>query len=226
MVKLTDLRPAKGATKRSQRLGRGVSAGQGKSAGKGSKGQHSRRNGTKAPYFEGGQLPLIRRIPFKRGFTNIFKIRYQEVNLETLAETFKTGQTITVAMLFAERLIRDVEKPVAVLGNGDVRGAMTIEAHRFSGTARQKIEAHGGQAVQLQMMFKGARATVKLLRKEQIEKIKAAPVVPPPEKAPRPTKRKRAHTAAIARRDARSLSNARRIQARQDAASQPPADQK
>ena len=226
MVKLTDLRPAKGATKRNQRLGRGVSAGQGKSAGKGSKGQHSRRNGTKAPYFEGGQLPLIRRIPFKRGFTNIFKIRYQEVNLETLAETFKTGQTITIQMLFDKRLIRDVEKPVAILGNGDVRGVLTIEAHRFSGTAREKIEAKGGKAVQLKMLFSGARATVKLLRKEQIEAIRTAPDVPPPEKAPRPNKRKRAHTAAIARRDARSLNNAKRVQARVDAASQPPAEQK
>jgi len=226
VVKLTDLRPAKGATKRNQRLGRGVSAGQGKSAGKGSKGQHSRRNGTKAPYFEGGQLPLIRRIPFKRGFTNIFKIRYQEVNLETLAETFKTGQVITIDMLFEKRLIRDPEKPVAILGNGELRGAMTIEAHRFSGTARAKIEAQGGEAVQLKMLFIGARATVKLLRKDQIEKIKAAPVVPPPEKAPRPTKRKRAHTASIARRDLRSLNNAKRVQARADAASQPPADQK
>ena len=172
MAKLSELRPAKGATKRHRRLGRGVSAGQGKSAGRGSKGQHSRTGGTKAPYFEGGQLPLVRRLPFKRGFNNVFKIRYQEVKLEDLAETFKTGLTITPALLVEKGLIKDADKPIVVLGNGDVRGAMTVQAHRFTKSARAKLEAQGGQAVELKMLFTGARATVKLLRKEQIAKIK------------------------------------------------------
>ena len=172
MAKLSELHPAKGATKRHRRLGRGVSAGQGKSAGRGSKGQHSRQGGTKAPYFEGGQLPLVRRLPFKRGFNNVFKIRYQEVKLEDLAETFKTGLTITPELLAEKRLIKDADKPIAVLGNGDVRGAMIVQAHRFTKSARAKLEAQGGQAVELKLLFTGARATVKLLRKEQIAKIK------------------------------------------------------
>ena len=172
MAKLSDLQPAKGATHRPRRLGRGVSAGQGKSAGKGSKGQHSRRNGTKAPYFEGGQLPIIRRLPFKRGFNNVFKIYYQPVNLETLAETFKTGITITPEMMAEKRLIRDIEKPVVILGEGEVRGAMTVQAHRFSKSAKDKIEAAGGTVLTVELLFTGARATIKKLRKEQIAKIK------------------------------------------------------
>lgn len=171
-MKLTDLRPATGATKKHRRIGRGVSAGQGKSSGRGSKGQHSRTGGTKAPYFEGGQLPLVRRLPFKRGFTNIFKIYYQEVKLETLAESFKTGIEITPELLAEKRLINDADKPIVILGNGDVRGAMTVQAHRFTKSARAKIEAQGGQCVELKLAFVGARATVKKLRKEQIAKLK------------------------------------------------------
>ncbi len=170
-MKLTDLRPATGATKKHRRLGRGVSAGQGKSSGRGSKGQHSRTGGTKGPYFEGGQLPLVRRLPFKRGFTNIFKIYYQEVSLEDLAESFKTGIAITPEMLAEKRMIEDANGPIVVLGNGDVRGAMTVHAHRFTKGARAKIEAQGGQCYQLKLAFEGARATVKKLRKEQIAKL-------------------------------------------------------
>ncbi len=170
-MKLTDLRPATGATRKHRRLGRGVSAGQGKSSGRGSKGQHSRTGGTKQPYFEGGQLPLVRRLPFKRGFTNIFKIRYQEVSLEDLADTFKTGVEITPALLAEHGMIKDATKPIVVLGNGDVRGAMTVHAHRVTKGARAKIEEKGGTIVIHELMFTGARATVKLLRKEQIAKL-------------------------------------------------------
>src|ERR1700694_4309891 len=113
-MKLTDLRPAKGATRKHRRLGRGVSAGQGKSSGRGSKGQHSRTGGTKQPYFEGGQLPLVRRLPFKRGFTNIFKIYYQEVKLDDLANNFKTGIEITPALLAEKGLIQNADKPIVV----------------------------------------------------------------------------------------------------------------
>ncbi len=171
-MKITDLRPATGATKKHRRLGRGVSAGQGKSSGRGSKGQHSRTGGTKQPYFEGGQLPLVRRLPFKRGFTNIFKIYYQEVKIEDLADGFKTGIEITPEMLAEKRLIDDANKPIVILGNGELRGAMTVQAHRFTKSAREKIEAKGGQVVQLKLAFVGARATVKPLRKEQIAKLK------------------------------------------------------
>ena len=171
-MKLTDLRPAAGATTKHRRLGRGVSAGQGKSAGRGSKGQHSRAGGGKGPYFEGGQLPLVRRLPFKRGFTNIFKIYYQEVKLEDLAAKFKTGMVITPEMLAEVGLITKADKPLVILGNGDVRGAMTIQAHRVTKSALAKIEAKGGSVVILTPMFTGARATVKLLRKEQIAKMR------------------------------------------------------
>lgn len=172
-MKLSELKPAKGATKRHRRLGRGVSAGQGKSAGRGNKGQHARQGGTKGPYFEGGQLPLVRRLPFKRGFNNIFKIYYQGVNLETIAQTFKTGVDITPALLAEERLIRDAEGPVVILGAGELRGAMTIHAHRFTDSARSKIEAQGGKCVELKMLVTGARATVKKLRKEQLDTLRA-----------------------------------------------------
>jgi large subunit ribosomal protein L15 len=172
-MKLSELRPAKGATKRHRRIGRGVSAGQGKSSGRGNKGQHARQGGTKGPYFEGGQLPLVRRLPFKRGFTNIFKIYYQGVNLGVIAELFKTGIEINPALLKDARLIQDAEKPVVIMGDGDVRGAMTIHAHRFTKSAKSKIEAAGGKCVVIPLTLTGARATVKLLRKEQIAKLKA-----------------------------------------------------
>jgi large subunit ribosomal protein L15 len=172
-MKLTDLRPAKGATKRHRRIGRGVSAGQGKSAGRGNKGQHARQGGTKAPYFEGGQLPFVRRLPFKRGFTNIFKINYTPVNISVLAETFKTGVEITPELLAAKGLIADATAPYVILGNGELRGAMTVQAYRFSKGAKAKIEDKGGKCVTLKLLVVGARATVKKLRKEQLAALKA-----------------------------------------------------
>jgi large subunit ribosomal protein L15 len=172
-MKLSDLKPAKGATKRHRRIGRGVSAGQGKSAGRGNKGQHARQGGTKGPYFEGGQLPFVRRLPFKRGFTNIFKITYAPVNLSVLAENFKTGVEITPEMLAEKGFIRDAGVPYVILGGGDVRGAMTVQAYRFSKGAKAKIEDKGGTCVTLRMLVVGARATVKKLRKEQLQALKA-----------------------------------------------------
>lgn len=173
MTKLSDLGPAKGATHRPRRLGRGVSAGQGKSVGKGSKGQHTRRNGTKAPYFEGGQLPLVRRLPFKRGFNNIFKIYYESVNIEVIADKFKSGEEVTIEAMVARRIIREPERPIVVLSDGDMPGPLTIHAHRFSKQAREKIEAAGGQAIEIKLLYTGARATVKKLRKEQIVALRA-----------------------------------------------------
>src|SRR5690606_22128070 len=90
-----DLRPDEGAKKNRKRVGRGISAGQGKTAGRGTKGQGARSGGGKGAYFEGGQLPLVRRLPFKRGFTNIFRVEYQEVNVEGLARLFSAGETVT-----------------------------------------------------------------------------------------------------------------------------------
>ena len=103
-MKLHDLRPDKGSKKRRTRVGRGISAGKGKTAGRGTKGQGARRGGGKGPYFEGGQLPLVRRLPFKRGFTNIFRIEYQEVNIDALQERFSDGDTVSPETLVEKGL--------------------------------------------------------------------------------------------------------------------------
>lgn len=172
-MKLHDLRPDEGATKKRKRVGRGRAAGQGKTAGRGMKGQGARSGGGKGPYFEGGQLPLVRRLPFKRGFTNIFRIEYQEVNLDLLEDRFNKGDEVTPQALFEARLVRDAEQPVVILGRGDLTKALNVSAHRFSKSAREKIEAAGGSITDLELEFIGAQATVKLLRKEQIEAIRA-----------------------------------------------------
>jgi large subunit ribosomal protein L15 len=143
-MKLHDLRPNNGAKKKRKRVGRGISAGQGKTAGRGTKGQKARSGGGKGPYFEGGQLPLARRLPFKRGFTNIRKVYYKPVNLDRLAEFDFDGIEVTPEVMAAIGLIKKANDPVVVLGNGDVNAPMTVKAHRFSKTAREKIEAAGG----------------------------------------------------------------------------------
>ena len=171
-MKLNDLRPDKGATKKRKRVGRGMSSGSGKTAGRGTKGQGARSGGGKGPYFEGGQLPLVRRLPFKRGFTNIFRVPYQEVNLDVLEARFKKGDVVTPASLAEMRLIRDAEQPIVVLGRGELAKALTVQAHRFSKSAREQIEAAGGKIEELELEFTGARATVKLLRKEQIAALR------------------------------------------------------
>jgi large subunit ribosomal protein L15 len=170
-MKLNDLRPDQGASKKRKRVGRGISAGQGKTAGRGTKGQGARAGKGKGFYFEGGQLPLVRRLPFKRGFSNIFRILYQEVNIDQIDARFKKGQEITPAALAEAGLIRDAGQPVVVLGRGDLKKAVKVFAHRYSKSAREKIEAAGGTVNLLELEFTGARATVKPLRKEQIEAL-------------------------------------------------------
>jgi large subunit ribosomal protein L15 len=172
-MKLHDLRPDEGAKKKRKRVGRGRSAGQGKTAGRGTKGQGARKGGGKGPYFEGGQLPLVRRLPFKRGFTNIFRIEYQEVNVDRLHERFASGAEVTPQSLAEARLIRDAELPVVILGRGKLRKSLTVKAHRFSKSAREKIEAAGGSAEKLELEFTDSRATVRRLRKGQIEALRA-----------------------------------------------------
>jgi len=146
-MKLHDLRPAPGAKKERKRVGRGISAGQGKTAGRGTKGQNARTGGGVKLYFEGGQLPLVRRLPFKRGFTNIRRVEYAEVNLDQLADAslFPNG-VVTPQALVEAGLLRDLTKPVVILGRGDVDRALTVKAHRFSASARAKIEKAGGTA--------------------------------------------------------------------------------
>ncbi|NLX08528.1 MAG: 50S ribosomal protein L15 [Chloroflexi bacterium] len=171
-MKLHDLRPAEGSTKKRKRVGRGISAGQGKSAGRGTKGQGARAGGGKGAYFEGGQLPLVRRLPFKRGFTNIFRTEYQEVNIDDLARVFSAGDEVTPETLAAKGLIRKADNPVVVLGRGELAAALTVKAHRFSKSAQEKITAAGGSHETLELLLTGPLATVKKLRKEQVEKLR------------------------------------------------------
>lgn len=172
-MKIHDLRPNPGATKKRKRVGRGIAAGQGKTAGRGTKGQNARSGGGVPPYFEGGQLPLVRRLPFKRGFKNIFRIEYQEVNVDQLESRFEAGAEVTPQTLAAVGLIRDADKPVVLLGRGEVKVPFTVKVHRCSKSAQQKIEAAGGSVEKLPLLLTGARATVKLLPKEQIEALRA-----------------------------------------------------
>jgi large subunit ribosomal protein L15 len=142
MAELHDLSPSSGSHRGRKRLGRGPGSGQGKTAGRGQKGQKARTGGKVHPRFEGGQMPLIRRIP-KRGFTNLNRVEYQVVNVRDL-ERFDGD--VTPAALKDAGLIRSVAKPVKVLGEGELTKKLAVSAHAFSGTARTKIEGAGGSA--------------------------------------------------------------------------------
>jgi len=142
---LDRLEPNKGSTHKKKRVGRGEASGWGKTSGRGHKGQNSRSGGGVKPGFEGGQMPLQRRLP-KRGFTNIFKTEYVIVNVASLGERFVAGDTVDTDALIAKGLIKNGRKPVKVLGNGDVAIALTVKASHFSKTATQKLEAAGGKA--------------------------------------------------------------------------------
>lgn len=148
-MKLHELRPTKGAKKKRSRVGRGDSSGSGKTAGRGTKGQKSRSGGNIPPYFEGGQLPLVRRLPHKRGFVNIFKIRFATVNLDRLNERFDEGDEVTPATLTQVGLAKSPRELVKVLGRGTLEKPLTVRAHGFSTTARAKIEAAGGTVEEL-----------------------------------------------------------------------------
>jgi large subunit ribosomal protein L15 len=144
-MKLHDLKPAEGATHRKRRVGRGIAAGQGKTAGRGTKGQRARTGRGIKPYFEGGQLPLVRRLPHNRGFKNIFRVEYQVVNLGALDRKFDAGAEVTPQILLERGLVNDAAK-VKVLGTGELSKALTVRAHAFSNSAREKIVAAGGTA--------------------------------------------------------------------------------
>jgi large subunit ribosomal protein L15 len=148
-MKLHDLRPAKGSKRQSKRVGRGDSSGSGKTAGRGMKGQKARSGGNIPPYFEGGQLPLVRRLPRIRGFTNIFKTEFSTVNLDRLNERFRKGEEVTPATLTEVGLIKSSEELVKVLGRGELEKPLIVKAHGFSQSARTKIEAAGGSVEEL-----------------------------------------------------------------------------
>ena len=142
---LSNLRPPKGAKHSKKRVGRGQGSGQGAQAGRGHKGAKSRSGFKHKRGFEGGQMPLHRRVP-KRGFFNHFRVEYAVVNLDTLAERFEAGTTITPELLRERGLLRPGTQPVKVLGRGDIAKALTVRAHKFSGKAAEKIAAAGGAA--------------------------------------------------------------------------------
>ncbi len=144
-MKLHDLRPNSGAKKKRKRVGRGIAAGQGKTAGRGTKGQNARSGGGKGVYFEGGQLPLARRLPYKRGFTNDNKIYYKAVNLKDLADFEFDEVDVDPEVMAFLGLIKKENDPVVILGEGEVTQALVVKAHRFSKSAKEKIEAAGGR---------------------------------------------------------------------------------
>lgn len=171
-MKLHELRPAEGATRKRKRIGRGNAAGQGRYGGRGIKGQGSRGGKPKGAGFEGGQLPLVRRLPFKRGFNNIFRIEHQEVRLDRLAARLENGAVVTPATLAEQGFIRDALVPVVILGNGEkITKKLTVKAHRVTTGAKEKIEAAGGSVEIIPLRIKGIRATHRKLRKEDLAKI-------------------------------------------------------
>lgn len=145
-MKLHDLRPNSGSKKKRKRVGRGIAAGQGKTAGRGTKGQGARSGGGKGVYFEGGQLPLARRLPYKRGFTNTRKVYYKPVNLRDLASFEFEDVEVTPEVMAMIGLVKKETDPIVILGEGEISESLTIKAHRFSKSAIEKIEAAGGKA--------------------------------------------------------------------------------
>jgi large subunit ribosomal protein L15 len=142
---LNNLRPPKGAKHGKKRVGRGQGSGNGKTAGRGHKGAQSRSGYSFKRGFEGGQMPLHRRVP-KRGFHNPFRVEYEVINLDTLAKRFDAGTVVTIDLLVERRLASGGKKLLKVLGRGEIGKALTVRAHKFSGKAAEKIAAAGGTA--------------------------------------------------------------------------------
>jgi large subunit ribosomal protein L15 len=140
---LSNLKPPKGAKHAKKRVGRGQGSGNGKTAGRGHKGAQSRSGYSFKRGFEGGQMPLHRRVP-KRGFTNPTRVEYEVVNLDTLGERFDAGTVVTLELLAERRLVSGAGSRLKVLGRGEIGKALTVHAHKFSGTAAEKIAAAGG----------------------------------------------------------------------------------
>jgi large subunit ribosomal protein L15 len=141
---LSNLRPAIGSTKNRKRIGRGAGSGTGKTSGKGHKGQNARSGGGAKPGFEGGQMPLQRRLP-KRGFTPLDKKVYALVNLRDLQNLFEAGSVVDLEALGKAGLVNKIQDGIKILADGDLDKALTVKAHKFSKAAQQKIEAAGGK---------------------------------------------------------------------------------
>ena len=143
-MKLHELKPAFGSTTAPKRLGRGVGSCLGKTSGKGHTGAKARSGGGKRPGFEGGQMPLIRRLP-KRGFYNPFRINYVAINVDRL-EVFEDGMTVTPVELIEYGIIKKIDDGIKIMGNGELTKKLTVQAAKFTATAKEKIEAAGGKA--------------------------------------------------------------------------------
>ncbi len=150
-MKLHDLKPNEGARKDRKRKGRGTASGYGKTSGRGMKGQNSRSGGGVPLYHQGGNLPYFRKLPFMRGegFHVVNRVRYEEVNLEKLVE-FPADTEITPEALLEAGIIKNLKKPVKILGRGDVSVALTVKTHKISASAQEKIEGAGGSVVLIQ----------------------------------------------------------------------------
>lgn len=144
-MRLDTLSPAPRSRKNRKRVGRGNGSGYGTYSGRGVKGQKSRAGFRMRPGFEGGQLPIIERLPRKRGFTNIFRTEYSVVNLSRL-NAFESGDEVTLEKMLAAGLVKSLKNPVKVLAAGEIDRALTVKAHKFSTAAKTKIEAAGGKA--------------------------------------------------------------------------------
>lgn len=145
---LNNLRPSKGSTHKKKRVGRGPGSGLGKTSGRGHKGQKSRSGYSSKSGFEGGQMPLQRRLP-KRGFTNIFKKQWVEISLEKIGENFSAGEEVTPEILHERGLIKKAKHDLVILGNGEIDKALKISAHRFTKSAKEKIENAGGSFTEI-----------------------------------------------------------------------------
>ena len=152
-LSLNNLKPAPGSTHKKKRVGRGPGSGLGKTSGRGHKGQKSRSGYSSRPGFEGGQMPLQRRLP-KRGFTNIFKKQWLEISLAKIEANFNTGDEVTPEILHERGLIKKAKHDVVILGNGEITKSLRISAHRFTKTAIDKIEKASGTAAVIEKAAK------------------------------------------------------------------------
>jgi len=154
-MELNGIKPAAGAKHAKRRVGRGIGSGIGKTAGRGHKGQKSRAGGFHKVGFEGGQMPLQRRLP-KRGFTNIFKKQWIEISLAKIEASFDAGDDVTPEVLHERGLIKKAKHDLVILGNGDITKSLKISAHRFTKAAKEKIEKAGGSANEIKKAAEAA----------------------------------------------------------------------
>ncbi|GAB4168813.1 MAG: 50S ribosomal protein L15 [Roseiflexaceae bacterium] len=145
-MKLHDLKPAPGSNKKSKRIGRGYGSGKGKTGGKGMMGQKARSGPNPSPTFEGGQIPLVRKLPYLRGFSNRWRVEYQVINVGQLSE-WPAEQPVTIEALIETGVV-DAKSPIKILGDGELSTALTVHGHKFSKSAREQIEKAGGQVVE------------------------------------------------------------------------------